>query len=377
MDAVSEDAVIIGAGPAGLACARNLTRRGVPVLLVEQGPRPGEAWRQRHRDLRLTTPRRLSDLPGYRLASHYGRWPRASDWADYLERYAERMSLRVRTNWPARSVERGEHSWIVRSDDAAVSAKNVVVATGEDRIPVMPSIGSVERFTGQFIHAADFESVARHNGERVLVVGAGTSGTELATWLARDRSIEVLLSARSSPVLLPRQFAGVPMSLLGLVADRAPDTVLDAIGYGVQRVAFGGLHQVRHNRHRLSERRHRRYAPAIDDGFAATVRCGDVRVVPALTQLEARTAVFADGERISVDTVIAATGYRPALEDLVGELGVLTRDGRPLNAAELRIRAPGLHFIGLRPRVGPLLPAGRREGERLAIEIEGTLGMSA
>ena len=204
------------------------------------------------------------------------------------------------------------------------------------------------------------------------MIGAGTSGSEIATWLAEVGGGDVLVSVRTVPVLLPRQKLGVPMSLLGLFADRAPPTIVDRVGAAVQQAAFRGVDLGGDGaRHRLSERRFRRYAPTIDSGFGAAIRKGSVEIVPAVVEFGQHEVELADGRILTPDTVIAATGYRPELGDLVGHLGVLDATGRPLPAPDLGRVAPGLHFVGLRPRLGPLLPAGRREATRVADAVAG------
>lgn len=370
-----EPVLIVGAGPAGLATAAHLARRGIAGLVLEQGSRPGGAWQHRNKSLRLTTPRRLSSLPYYAVEREHGRWLSATAWCDYLERYTERLGLRVRCNAQVTAVDRHAPRWSVSSADGqVVLADAVVVATGEDRLAMVPDVPGVSTYQGRVVHASQFDSPVDHLGEEVLVVGAGTSGAEIATWLSETGHVDVVISVRTAPVVLPRQLCGIPMAHLGLLADRAGTRLVDSVGMAFQRAAFGRLELGRGGgAHRLSERRFVRYAPTIDSGFVAAVRQGKVRIVPAVTAFCGREVELADQRLLRPDTVVLATGYRPALEGLVGHLGILDREGRPVAVPELARLAPGLHFVGLRPRIAPLLPAGRRESKRIARVIGETI----
>ena len=107
--------------------------------------------------------------------------------------------------------------------------------------------------------------------------------------------------------------------------------------------------------------------PIVDVGLAEAVKEGHVRVVPALTGFEDRAAVLDDGSRVEVDAVIAATGFRTGLEPLVGHLGVLNGNGRPLvRDVEEPAGGPGLHFVGFEVTLGGTLRRAGIEAKQLA-----------
>jgi putative flavoprotein involved in K+ transport len=366
---VTRDIVIVGGGPAGLAAAAHLKQIGCKSLILEQGQTPGGAWRSRRSNLRLTTPRRLSSLPFYRMEARYGRWPSAAEWSSYLIRYASRMRCEVECNQRVWRIERARVGWLVHATSRVFHARVVVVATGEDRVPVFPDVPGIGSFRGRLVHASDIHDM-HHSATNVLVIGSGTSGGELATMFARKQDGRVWLSVRHAPVILPRQLLGIPMAGLGHIADRAPPALIDCVATVVKWMAFGRLSQMdRPDRHRLSERRHRRYAPTIDDGLAREIRRGNIEVVPAVESFDGSVVHLSGGRVLSPDLTIAATGYRPSLAEFVAVPGVLDDNGRPLSPGDLAGAAPGLFFVGLRPRVGPLLPYGRREAARVADAI--------
>ena len=363
-----ETIVIVGSGPAGLATASHLSQFGYVPNILEQGNVPGAAWNKRPPDLKLATTRRLSSLPFYPMEPEFGRWPMARDWSAYLRRYAKRMGLLVKCNHEVHSVSSFENQWLVRTNREDFLCKVVVIATGEDRVPLMPDIPGVETFQGILVHSSEFKQTKRGN-LRVLVIGAGTSGCDVATLLAKQGHY-VWLSVRRAPVILPRAIFGVSTSGLGSIANLVPTQILDGVGFAVQAMAFGELPFEKKGRHRLSERRTIRYAPTIDNGIAASIMGGLVHILPPTTRFVGEHVEFAGGLVVKPDLVIAATGYVPRLEQFIHHPNVLDGSGRPIHESKLKTCAPGLYFVALRPRVGPLLRECKLEAKKTAWHID-------
>jgi cation diffusion facilitator CzcD-associated flavoprotein CzcO len=255
-------------------------------------------------------------------------------------------------------------------DGQIITARAIVVATGEDRVPVMPEVPGIAVYRPPLSHSSEARDLTGYSGQTVLVVGAGTSGGELATRIAQDRTAEVLLSVRTRPVLLPRQVLGIPTAWFGAYAARAPSHLLDGIGQITTRAMCDPRNlELVEQVHNLSERRTRRYAPTVCEGLKDAIRDGRIRVVRSVSAFTESEVELSDGSMLRPHTVVAATGYQPCLGPLVGHLGVLDRESRPLPPDRLLVVAPGLHFVGLRPRVEPLLRAVRREAHRIARAI--------
>src|SRR6266699_2815893 len=123
----THELVIVGAGSAGLATGALLRREGLESLLLEAGPEPGAAWRERYDRLRLHTPRLLSGLPGRRIPRRFGRWVARDDLLTYFHEYAESQGLDLRTGV---RVERIDPGWRLATSAGPIDAKTVVVATG-------------------------------------------------------------------------------------------------------------------------------------------------------------------------------------------------------------------------------------------------------
>ncbi|MBV8259243.1 MAG: NAD(P)/FAD-dependent oxidoreductase, partial [Actinobacteria bacterium] len=168
---------IVGGGSAGLATAALLQRAGRGPVVLEAGPEPGAAWRERYDRLHLHTPRLLSGLPGRRIPRRYGRWVARDDLVAYFREYAEAERLDVRTGV---RVERLDPSWTLATSAGPIEAEQVVVATGYNGVPWIPDWPGRDGFPGELVHSSRYRNPAPFRGRDVLVVGAGNSGAEIA-----------------------------------------------------------------------------------------------------------------------------------------------------------------------------------------------------
>ena len=366
--------VVIGAGPGGLAAAAMLQRAGFQVLVLERGD-VAAAWRSRYDRLHLHTVRWLSCLPGYPMPRSYGKWPSRDRVIEYLQRYAERAALEVRTGVEVQRLDRTGEAWNVVTAGGVIEAERVVVATGYSNAPYLPDWpGS---FSGRIVHSTDYRNPVGYAGRRVLVVGAGNSGGEIAVDVADGGAEEVLLAVRTAPTIVRRDTFGVPSQPLGIATAHLPAPLVDWIGSTLRRITIPDLtpHGLPAPARPYSDFLRRRVIPILDVGLVDAVREGRVRVVTALERFEDGAAVLADGGRLQVDDVIAATGYRPALEGLVGHLGVLDDRGEPLvHAAQEHRQAPGLHFIGYQVTLGGTFRLIGIEAKQLAGALSGGTG---
>ena len=357
---------VIGAGASGLATAAMLKRAGERVVVLERGE-VGAVWATRYDRLHLHTVRWLSCLPGYRIPRAFGKWPARERVAEYLQRYAAHHDLDVRTAVEVERVEREDDGWALRTSSGRMRAERVVVATGQSNVPFVPNWPGA--FAGEIVHSAEYRNPSAYRGRRVLVVGSGNSGAEIAVDLAEGGASDVLLSVRTPPSIVRRDTLGVPSQLLGIASMHLPTAVVDRMAAGIRRAAIPDLapYGLVAPQRPYSEFLRRRVIPIVDVGLADAVRMGRVRVVAALERFEAGAAVLADGGRIETDSVIAATGFRTGLERLVGHLGVLDGRGQPLvRGVEEPAGAPGLHFVGYEITLGGTLRLVGIEAKQLA-----------
>ncbi|HEY6747312.1 MAG TPA: NAD(P)/FAD-dependent oxidoreductase [Mycobacteriales bacterium] len=363
------DAVVVGGGPAGLASAAELRRLGLSVVVIERGG-VGASWRNRYDRLRLNTVRQASGLPGRRIPRAAGRWVRRDDFVRYLESYAR--DLEVRTGTTADRIDRVGDRWQVATTTGTFLASVVVVATGWENTPVLPSWPGIDGFPGPLIHSAAYRRPGVYRARRMLVAGGGVSGTEIAVDLAQGGAEKVWLSIRTPPTILPRERLGVPITAMGGLLDVLPTTLADLSGRLTHVLALGRARRLlpppAHGVASDLLARHR--TPTVVDGLIECVRAGDVELVAAIDHVDADAVVLTDGRILRPDVIVAATGYRRGLEPLVGHLGVLDPDGAPVLDGPTRARsAPGLHFVGYRLLFAGPLTAIRRDSRRMAEEV--------
>lgn len=370
--------VIVGAGPAGLATAACLRELGIDPIVLERGDGVGQSWRNRYERLHLHTPRIQSHLPGFRIPRSFGRWVSRADVVRYLEAYARHHGITPRLGVAVEGIDRVDGSWCVATSDGDLTAPAVVVATGYNGVPVTPAWPGVEEFTGTLFHAADYRVPDPYLGDAVLVVGTGNTGAEIAADLAENGARQVWLSVRTPPHIVPRTVGGIPVTLLGIGNEYGPAAVTDPINAALQRLTVGDLRHhgmPKPDKGLVAQYRETDSIPIIDVGLIEQLKAGRVQPVGAVEGFDGDDVLLADGTRLAADVVIAATGYRTGLAELVGHLGVLDDRGRPLvHDRETHPDAPGLHFVGLtNPLIG-LLNAIRIDARRTARAIADAAG---
>jgi cation diffusion facilitator CzcD-associated flavoprotein CzcO len=360
--------VVIGAGPAGLASAAELRRRGVPVVVLERGDGIASSWRGRYDRLRLNTSRWFSRLPGARYARGTGTFPSRDEVVAYLEGYARDNALDVRLNTRVDRIDPQGAGWVVRTSAGDVPAEHVIVAAGYEHTPHVPEWPGRGRFGGALLHAAEYRNPDPFRGRDVLVVGSGCSGMEIAYDVAEGGAQRVRLAVRTPPNMLLRSpiGAGIALALLRVRTERADrianigrsKEIGDLTEFGLPVPEEGTFSRLR----RLG------VAPAIvDKELVQAIRDRRIEIVAGVESLDEAGVGLADGTRIEPDAVIAATGYRSGLEPMVGHLDVLDADGAP-RAVAAEAAAPGLRFVGYVHIPAQLRYAGR-EGRRAAKAI--------
>jgi putative flavoprotein involved in K+ transport len=344
------DAAVIGAGPAGLATAAMLRKRGVDVVTIDRAESVGASWRGHYERLHLHTVRWLSHLPGLRIPRENGRWVHRDDVIDYLERYAAHHELDLMLGTEVTGLARSGGGWRLETSNGDVEADAVVVATGYNHTPYMPEYPGREGFEGELLHASQYRNAEPYRGRDVLVVGSGNTGAEIAVDLVEGGARRVRLAVRTPPNIVRRQVGGTPNQVLAVGLRRLPPRFVDAFARTARRLTIGDL-----SKYGLPMPERGVYTrvieddviPIIDVGLIDCVKKRQVEIVGALLGFEGRDVVLAGRERIRPEVVIVATGYRRGLEPLVGRLGVLDERGKPVvNGPRTAPGAPGLYFTG-------------------------------
>jgi cation diffusion facilitator CzcD-associated flavoprotein CzcO len=368
--------VVVGAGPAGLASAAELGRRGISVTVLERANAIASSWRGRYDRLRLNSSRPFSTLPGARYARGTPIFPSRDEVVAYLEGYARRNGIEVRLGTRLERIDRDGDGWLLRTSTGDLLADQVVMAAGYEHTRFIPDWQGRERFEKRLMHSGEYRNPRPFHAADVLVVGPGCSGMEIAYDLAANGAGRVRLSVRTPPNIILRSPAGpVFANLLRRLPPRRADRLMrfirakeigDLTEYGLPVPEEGVFGRLR----RLS------VAPAIvDKEIIGAIRDRRIEIVAGVESLDETGLTLADRTRIEPDAVIAATGYRCGLEPLVGHLGVLDERGAP-RAAQGQEAAPGLRFVGYRPLPAHIDHMGR-EAKRAAKQIAGAMKGSA
>jgi len=370
--------LIIGAGLNGLAAAYELKKRGVEPVILDASSKPAAPWRDRHDQLKLNTHRLISHLPGMRIPRSFGAFPSRDDMVRYLEDYEHFLDVPIHRNVHIKRIDPVKHGWQLTASDGVWQTRNVIIATGHERVPVIPAWPGRDEFTGELVHAAHFGRVDRFLDKRILVVGAGNSGTDVLNHLVRLRTNTLWVSVRNGPTILPTRVLGLPLQLLSPLMTPLPAWVVDILMAATERLFLGNLSKYGLPKHpdgvatRLIQEG---IAPAFDDGFVAALKAGQVTILPSVVRLDGDAVIFSDGSTIRPDAVICATGYLPGLEGLVGHLGILDEIGRPTPpGSKHHPDHKGLWFMGMTPRLPGVFYAARGEAKQLARKVQRLLG---
>jgi cation diffusion facilitator CzcD-associated flavoprotein CzcO len=347
----SPDAIIIGAGPAGLAAAHELNASALETVILEKAASVGAVWRRHYDRLHLHTPRSISSLPGLKMPAAFGRYPSRAQFVEYLESYAAKFELRPRFGAEVSAVRREGDGWRVEAGAHWIAAPIVVIAAGWADFPHLPTWPGMDSFKGRILHSSAYRNPEPFAGQRTLVVGFGNSGAEIALDLC-EAGVDVALSVRSPVCVLPRDLLGIPIVDIAIAQRFLPAGMVDALNAPVLRLVVGsmeslGMKQSDKGPVRMIKEEGR--IPVLDVGAVAKIREGRIKVRPAIEVFESDGVRFADERKEEFDSVILATGFRPDLRALLPEArGVLDAAGKP-RLSDQESAEPGLYFIGAIP----------------------------
>jgi cation diffusion facilitator CzcD-associated flavoprotein CzcO len=370
--------IVVGAGPAGIASALALKDAGLAPVVLDQADRVASTWRSRYDALRLNTWRRFSHLPDRPFPKGTPTFPARDQLIEHIERHAGEDGIELRLGTRVERIEREDGEWLVKTSAGELRAPQVIIALGHEQNPFIPDWPGRDQFEGTLIHSSQYRNPRPFEGRGVLVVGPGSSGMEIAHELAEAGAGKVWLSVRTPPNVLLRQGPGpVPGDLIATWLWHLPTRLADRIARFASRMDVGdlteyGLPRAEHGV--FTDVRARGKVPAIVDAeVIEAIKDGRIEVVAAVESLDSNGIELAEGRRLELESVICATGYRRALEPLVGHLGVLGERGLP-KAIGSRPAAEGMRFIGYLPRPGGLGYMGneaRRAAKAISRELRG------
>jgi putative flavoprotein involved in K+ transport len=314
------DAVVIGAGQAGLAIGYFLRRQGLRFVILERAASIGSAWHERWDSLTLFTPRRYSSLPGLSFPGDPDGYPTRDEVIAYLERYAEAFDLPIELNSEVKKLELGDNGrFHLELDDRTITADQVVVATGPFQAPYVPKLA--EGLSGDVFqtHATGYRRPSDVPDGTVLVAGGGNTGFQIAKELSATHRVALSIGSRQTP--LPQRLLGRDLFwwlTKARILDKSVETRLGQ---------------------RLSTRE-----TLIGSSPRELKRRYGVDLKPRAIDADGRGVRFEDGTELEIDAVIWATGYRADYSWI--KLPVFDDDGR-LRHRRGVTDVPRVYFLGL------------------------------
>ena len=317
------DVLVIGAGPAGLATAACLAPLGLEVKLIDRALEPASSWRHHYERLHLHTVKTHSALPGLPFPESAPRYVPREGVVEYLMAYAEHHGLRAELGQEVVAVEPAPAGtrmrWLATTAGGQrIAARHVVLATGANRRPSAPELPGREDFEGRILHSRHYRNPAPFAGQRVLVVGMGNTGAEIALDLV-EHGVRTAISVRSPVNIVLRDVLGRPTQLSSIALSKLPPAWGDAIAILLRNLTVGdlsryGLHTAAMSP--LRQLREEGRTPVIDVGTVRRIRAGDIQVYPGIQTLTPGGVRFVGGEEHPFDVVLLATGYDAALREL-------------------------------------------------------------
>jgi glycine/D-amino acid oxidase-like deaminating enzyme len=334
-------AVVIGAGPAGLATSRELQNRGVDHVVLERG-NVAESWSRLYASLTLHTGKHMSHLPGMRFRRGTPLFLSRDTFLEYLHEYRRKFALPIESGRDVTALERVDDGWRVTANGETIAANAVVVASGIISNPRLPKLPGLEDFRGELRHSITYRRPEEVRGKRVLVVGAGNSAGEIASELGRE-GIDTTVAVRSGANVVPLQILGIPIQYLAWVIRSLPRPAREVIVAAMRKLtelrngppvlprpAVGPLDAI----------------PLIGFRLVDAIRNGSVKLRGGVESFTPAGVRFAGGTEESFDVVLLATGFRAAL----GFLGPLVQtDERGFGMRRDRVVSldqPDLFFVG-------------------------------
>jgi indole-3-pyruvate monooxygenase len=353
----SEDILVVGAGPAGLATSACLRREGLAHVVLEREGRIADAWHRHYDRLRLHTTKTYSGLPMMPWAKAAPRYPAREQVVQYLQAYAAEHRVVPRLGVTVHAIERAGGHFTVETSAGVMTPRIVVMATGYNGVPKLPSISGLSSFRGSAIHAGDYKNPAPYRGKHTLVVGCGNSGAEIALDLA-EHGVEVAMVVRGPVHVVPRDMFGRPTQHTSVLLSHLPLGLRDAIAMGITGLVVGdlsrwGIVRPAIGPNRMIEEFGR--VPILDIGTLAQVKQGKIRVLPAVQEILPDRVRFAGGAQHPFEAIIFATGYTPGLDKVIkGFESIADARGRPNRFGE-ESGIAGLYFVGFKnPPTGAL-----------------------
>ncbi|MEL6671726.1 MAG: NAD(P)/FAD-dependent oxidoreductase [Bacteroidota bacterium] len=341
--------LIIGAGPAGLAVAGRLRNLKLPFELVEQQQSVGWSWQNHYDRLALHTVKQFSHLPHLPFPEDYPLYVPREDFVRYLQTYTQEFDIQPRFGQEVEQLEKSPEGWLVRiKEGPTYQTPSVVIASGVNRVPHVPTWPEQETFQGRISHSRAYRNPDPFLKQKVLVVGMGNTGAEVALDLCKH-GVETWISVRSPISIVPRDINGRPVQVTAKTLEKFPFGLGDWLGTQIRKVVIGDLTKYgvpMSKLHPVQQLRETGKTPVIDLGTVAKIKSGEIKILPNFERFYEQGVVLEDGTQHAFDQVLLCTGYRAQLQDFVPQIDeMLDQYGVPSQPVGTGVHR-GLYFVG-------------------------------
>ncbi|MCG8668004.1 MAG: NAD(P)-binding domain-containing protein [Pseudomonadales bacterium] len=326
------DVAVVGAGPSGLILSKLLAMTGASFRVFERNSDVGGIWdidapnSPMYESAHFISSRTLSGFPDFPMPDNYPDYPNHKQLLDYIRGFADAFNLRQHIQFnsdiiKAQQTEEGD--WLLEFADGTTQQCGYLICangvTWEPNLVTWPG-----EFNGEIRHSVTYRSANEFNGKRVLIVGAGNSGVDIACD-ASFAADQAYLSVRRGYHFMPKHIMGKPSDVFAKEGPQLP--------FKIQQTVFGWmLKAINGNmtRYGLPEPDHKVFEthPILNTQILHYLGHGDCIAKPDIDHLDGNDVVFIDGSREQIDLIITATGYQhsiPFLDDNTIDF----KNGRP------------------------------------------------
>ena len=362
---------IIGAGAAGLAALKTLRDQGITADCYEKTDKVGGHWHVDYDALHLITPKSTSCFDGFPMPEDYPLYPSRDQVRVYMENYAEHFNLResIKFNSPVENIrplgKKGDAGWEVTVNGKTHQYSGVIIANGHLWDPAFPKEES--NFTGISLHSCQYKNTDDLTG-RVLVVGCGNSGCDLAVDAAQHR-FQTDIVIRRGQIFQPKAVFGLPRAELPVI-NQLPPELQNSITQMLIMASVGTWK----NYPGMPEPENwdlEKQPPVVNTLLMYWIQHGRVKVRPEISAINDKTVTFSDGSTQVYDSILWATGFKTTLPFLDEKL-LEWENGVPLRTAGMVLptTVENLFFVGLAAPRGAQWPIYCEQTRLIARLIE-------
>ncbi len=363
--------LVVGAGPAGLAISALLSKHHIPYKIIEKENSVGAAWRTHYDRLHLHTIKSLSHLPLVPYPKDYPRYVPKNLFIEYMEDYAKTFQIQPAFQEELLEAKKNSNTkWEVTTNKEKYLVKNLIICTGYNHTPYIPHWENENTFQGEILHSKNYRNAKPFIGKKVLIVGIGNTGGELAIDLI-ENGVNTSICVRSPLRVVPRELFGIPMQIMAFLLSQLPLKIADGISqfllylttydlseFGIQTPSYGSVRQVAEMEK----------IPLVDIGTVQLIREKKLRVFPGIKKFDSHGVEFVNNQKENFDAILLCTGFQSNLKKFFPNEDIFTEKGYPkIRGKECQ---KGLYFLGFTNHVSGFLRYIGVEAKNILQEIQ-------